>query len=206
AVSAERNRLRTAAGIVGNRQRSRPGTRGRRRKGHVDGAIGTGGQSRRARGARDCTGTCCGKIPGSRKRVDGQSGGAGVGEGYRHRCAGGSELLITAVSTLFPYSTLFRSAVSAERNRLRTAAGIVGNRQRSRPRTQGRRRKGHVDRAIGTGGQGRRAREAGTCTGKIGRASCRGREGGDGDSGGVGVSQRYCDRCAGGHEQLVTKA
>src|SRR2546429_1307387 len=53
-------------------------------------------------------------------------------------------------STLFPYTTLFRS--------------IVGKRQRSGPRTRGRRRKGHVDGAISTGGQSCRARGAGTRT------------------------------------------
>src|SRR5207249_1841238 len=131
----------------------------------VDGAIGTGGQSRRARGARISTGTGCGKITGSRKgdRKSGVEGGGG--EGYRHRCAGGSEQLVTEVETHGSQSHGRSRAVSAERKRLGAAAGIVGNQQRSGPRTQGRRRKGHVDRAIGTGGQGRRARGAGTCTG-----------------------------------------
>src|SRR5205814_1404019 len=131
AVSAERNRLRTAAGIVGNRQRSRPGSRGRRRKGPVDGAIGTGGQSRRARGARICTGTGCGKITGSRKGVDCQSGVAVVGEAYRHRFAAYTTQFRTEVETRGSQSHGRSRAVSAERKRLGAAAGIVGNRQRS---------------------------------------------------------------------------
>src|SRR2546429_3677290 len=54
----------------------------------------TGGQSCRARGAGTCTGARCGKIAGSRKRVDRQSGRAGVCQRYRHRCAGGREQLV----------------------------------------------------------------------------------------------------------------
>src|SRR5207302_637761 len=130
-----------------------------------DSAIGTGGQGRRARGAGTCTGTRCRKIAGSRKGADRQSGGRAEERRVGKECAGGRERLVNEGETGGSQSHGGSRAVSVERKRLQAAACIGGQRQRSGPGSRGRGRNGDVDSAIGTGGQGRRAREAGTCTG-----------------------------------------